>query len=61
MQVALFAQSGLFNYLGKFLPHHGFATPAIGAVMRACTAYGRAEWRATRDQFGDAVLQHRPS
>lgn len=55
MQVALFAQSGRFNYLGKYLPHHDFQSREIHDLVWSCQMHGRAQWRTTRDRLGNAI------
>ena len=55
MQVALFAQSGQFNYLGKYLPDHDFQNRDIHDLVWSCQMHGRAQWRETRDRLGTAI------
>lgn len=55
MQVALFAQSGRFNYLGKYLPDHDFQSREIHDLVWSCQMHGRAQWREIRDRLGGAI------
>lgn len=55
MQVALFEQSGRFNYLGKSLPDHDFQSQEIHDLVWSCQMHGRAQWRDTRERLGSAI------